>query len=97
MTITKSDYDFKFNENENVGKILQIYDLDRGGMSVTNDMRNVVKAIFERYPDKDESDYIIIYQDSMGMFDAWEDGRFIPIQKTTIKEAVEFYNKTYKS
>lgn len=50
------DYEFKV-----MGCLLVIVDLDRGNMSVTNDIEAV---IWELSRDRDLSDYAIIYRDS---------------------------------
>lgn len=58
----KSDYTYKVTEN-----IISIIDLDKGGLSVTNDIENIIQDL--RNIIGDLSGYAIIYRDSMGIWD----------------------------
>lgn len=65
--MTKSDYDYTIHTEE---KTLSIVDLDRGNMSVTNDIENVVTEIAE-FEQIDPAEYKIVYRDSQGCWDGW--------------------------
>lgn len=79
---TRSDW-----RHEWVDGILVIYDLNLGGMSVTNDMENVLKCIGAKPTDT------ILYQDSELYFDQvslTESGSiiFFPIRSKVLSEAL---------
>lgn len=59
--MTKSDYTYTIEDG-----FLKIVDLDMGGMSVTNDIENVITEIGLS---EDILNLRIIYQDSMGEWD----------------------------
>lgn len=72
---SKADYNYKL-----LGNTLSIVDLNRGRMSVTNCIEDVVEEICELHdlvPEK----MIIVYQDTEGIWDGWDHKRkrFIPI------------------
>lgn len=71
-------------------KFLVILDENRGGMSVTNDIENVVESIC--FDDKiSAADHFIIYKDSDGMWDGWDHQTqsFIPLQCTKKSNAID--------
>ena len=85
---TRSDYNHMVTQFAGRDVIL-IEDLNNGGMSVTNDIENVVADISLK--EKIEpSRYLIVYKDSEGMWDGWDHkGQdFIPIQVTDKWQAV---------
>ena len=66
---SKADYDYKL-----LGNTLSIVDLNRGRMSVTNCIEDVVEEICEAHdlvPEK----MIIVYQDTEGIWDGWDHKR----------------------
>ena len=84
---SKADYDFKVS-----CRVLVIYDLNLGNMSVTNDIENVLAEIFENEIDRGDVKKII-YQDSDGYFDeALHDGEkftgFAPIREKVLHKAL---------
>ena len=81
---TSSDYEYEI-----IGDVVVIYDLNLGRMSVTNDIEEVIKEIGTTV---DLSTRKIIYRDSCGVFDGitLNKERFYPINKTTLKEALNF-------
>ena len=84
MPIPRSDYEYTIKAG-----VLYIVDLDKGGMSVTNDMENVLAEI-ETHEGKITSQ--IIYRDSEGVWDevtGWPgDIGFAPIGARTMTEAL---------
>jgi len=83
---TNSDYIYFIK-----GKVLIIEDSDLGNRSVTNDIQNVLTAI---YNDLDFLPETIIYKDSLGNFDGvdHEQGKFIrfyPVNETDLEKALE--------
>lgn len=70
-------------------RIITIIDEDRG-MSVTNDIENVVKEI-ESLHGLDADDYLIIYRDTDGTWDGWDNKNqlFIPLSAANEEEATE--------
>lgn len=77
--------DFHF---EVIGNVVVIYDLDRGGRSVTNDVENVLRVIGESVTLEEKK---IIYQDSCGIFDGINlaGERFYSVNKKTLGEALK--------
>ena len=70
------------------GDVLVIYDLNLGGMSVTNDMDNILEIL------KVKPGQRIIYMDSEGIFDGVElkESRavsFYPVRETNLQTALE--------
>ena len=62
--LSKANYDYDM-----VDGILWIEDLNKGGMSVTNDMGNVLKEIASENEPHKLIDFGIIYKDSLGYWD----------------------------
>lgn len=75
-------------------KIWSIVDEDRGRMSVTNDIENVVGEICTRQ-NIEAKDYKWIYRDSEGMWDGWDPVRedFISLGADNEKDAIQFIIK----
>lgn len=68
----KSRANFLYRIGEIHGqKILLIRDLDLGNLSVTNDIENVVADITV-HETIDPLEHMIIYRDSMGMWNGWD-------------------------
>jgi|LauGreDrversion4_2_1035121.scaffolds.fasta_scaffold35400_3 hypothetical protein len=61
--MVKSAYTYETIDNF----IIIIYDLDQGGMSVTNDLENIITKLKNEL--QNINDYILIYRDSNGTFD----------------------------
>lgn len=70
MVKTRANFMYKIGE-ANGTKMLLIVDQDAGGMSVTNDIENVVAFIGEKEA-IDPDDYFIAYKDSEGNWDGWD-------------------------
>lgn len=90
--MVKSNYDYYVYQG-----VLCIEDLNlRGGMSVTNDIENVVKEIHEKCT-KVEIPDMIIYRDSDLMWDGWDHKKeeFIYLQVEDIAEAVKLIKEYY--
>ena len=88
---SKSDYDYSiYFINDN--KIISIIDRNRGRMSVTNNIENVVSEIAVEN-NLNPNEYLIIYKDSEGMWDGWEfkSKRFIRLNCNTERNATERY------
>lgn len=70
--------------------ILTIEDLDIGGMSVTNDIENVVQDV-EKMERINAERYVIVYRDSEGVWDGWDarNSRFVHCGQDTWQDAVE--------
>lgn len=58
----RSDYEFYKYSNENGYKVALLADLDKGSVSVTNDIENVANDLKVEH---------IIYRDSRGIIDYW--------------------------
>lgn len=78
--------------------VLWIVDLNRGGMSVTNCVEDVVGEIYYVISQPEsilEPEKVkrmrIIYQDSEGMWDGWDNKRqeFIHIQASSLDSAID--------
>ena len=67
MAKSNYTYDFKTYKGRN---FLVIEDLNTGGMSVTNNIEQVVEDCFEAH-DLQPHQAFIIYKDSNGMWDGW--------------------------
>lgn len=76
----KSDYTYEMQSHQGYA-ILVIEDLDQGGMSVTNNIENVVEEISLMEQVKITPDsHIIIYLDSDGLWTGWHMTKgFLPI------------------
>ncbi len=86
MFKSRASYNFRIIEDK---KILSIVDNDQG-MSVTNDIENVIQDIKTISQEKLEG-YKVIYQDTDGIWDGWDmiKNGFIPLQAETEDEAIE--------
>lgn len=86
----KSDYDFKIMKLNNF-YFLVIEDLDLGGMSVTNNIENVVEEIRKSHPDFKPEETAIIYCDSMKNWDGWDykTKTFIGLDTQYLQTAIE--------
>ncbi len=84
--MAKADYDYTIH-TEN--KTLAIVDLDKGGMSVTNDIECVVHEI-AGIEQINPADYLIVYRDSQGCWDGWNhsDRSFVALFEKTSEEAL---------
>jgi len=89
----KSDYIHRI-ENFSGRQIIIIEDLNLGGMSVTNNIENVVREI-EIMEKIKASEFMIIYKDSEGVYDGFDYAKeqFIPLQEDHWKGAVSKYIK----
>lgn len=72
--------------------IISITDLNKGNMSVTNDIENVVKDIFDNlqtFP----NNCLIIYRDSRGVWDGYDhkSRQFVPLHELTPVAAIKKY------
>lgn len=92
---TKADFNYQIIEENS---IIFIEDQNKGSMSLTNDMENVLEEIFNTELSKDVKfsldDYTIIYRDSTGIIDGVNVTNnkffgFFPIQVGTLEEAIE--------
>ena len=72
--------------------VIIIEDLNRGNISVTNDIENVVKEI-SLVEHLNPANYIIVFKDSMGGWDAWDNKnqQFIPLSETDYRDAIDKY------
>lgn len=93
LSMFDAEFDYKFRD-----EMLVIYDLNRGGKSVTNDMENVLRIIGLENPDKQITpNTIIIYLDSEKKFDGVKYNGldrsvgFIPLRADTEHEARRKY------
>jgi hypothetical protein len=79
-------------------KYIEITDLNKGNMSVTNDIENVVKAIIKKETIDVTTDFFIIYKDSDGFWDGWdyETKAFISLQTTSVLNAVWLMEQEYE-
>ena len=69
--MAKADYSHKLHCNEDVEVYgISIIDLNLGGMSVTNNIEEVVEEICGRFL-IDPNSVIIVYRDSDGRWDGW--------------------------
>lgn len=88
--MSKSDYNYAIEENEN---LIIVEDLNRGRMSVTNNIEEVVCEIQDKHPDC-YFEYVI-YFDSEGVWDAWDikNERFILLNAGDLITAKHRLNK----
>ena len=91
MKITRSNYEWEIREG-----ILCIEDQNLGGVSVTNDIENILTEIY-LYSDNSIRDMKVIYRDSDGIWDGvhpkWgqrkcESVNFYPIQERELEIAI---------
>lgn len=84
--MTKSDFTYKLLFDQH---IISIVDLNRGRMSVTNDIENVILSICKENG-LEVFDWKVIYQDSEGQWDGFDSTKsnFIALNCTNEKDAV---------
>lgn len=89
--MSKSNYNYHI---KGIGghNVIAIEDLNQGGMSVTNNIENVVDEICHKeniFP----RGYIIIYKDSEGFWDGWDYNKqdFIVLHVKDMETAIELY------
>lgn len=72
--------------------VIMIEDLDLGNVSVTNDIKNVVKEI-SSVEEIDPGQYMIIYKDSSGSWDGWDHHRqdYVALQEDDHRDAIDKY------
>lgn len=72
--------------------VIAIENLNIGGMSVTNNIENVVDEIAAAEK-IDPQQHMIVYKDSDGVWDGWDysNGSFISLQEDDYKDAVDKY------
>lgn len=87
----KSNYTYQIKTHDGRSCIV-IQDKDAGGKTVTNNMEDVIDEICHK-ENINPADYIIIYQDSMGLYDGWNYTKadFVILQVTNWETAVEVY------
>lgn len=85
--MARAEYTFKLDE---INQLIVIEDQNTGGMSVTNDIENVVEAIAEK-ANIDPLDYVVIYKDTNGLWDGWDPilERYIILGAKTLDAAVK--------
>lgn len=80
----RSDYEWGIDRN-----VVWIKDLDRGGMSVTNNIDAILKHLSHHVP---LSDYLFMYCDSMGKWDGLTFNgiipSFFPLNETDYNKAI---------
>lgn len=97
--MTRSDYTYALREL-NGHKFICIIDQNRGNMSVTNDIENVVDEILEKEKII-ASDHLIVYQDSDCSWDGWDHERkaFVCLnskdQYSSMKNYIKHFSKVY--
>jgi hypothetical protein len=89
--MTRSDYTYEVRDYAG-RNVIKIEDLDRGRVSVTNDIKNVVEEIAKK-ENLDARRYMIIYKDSEGRWDGWDHNLqdFVPIRSFNWKSAINIY------
>lgn len=95
--MARADYSYFIKKDHNP-PIIVVRDLNLGGMSVTNDIGNVIEDIAQK-ENLNPVEHLIIYRDSMGMWDGYDFAtmNFIPLQATSLREAVtNYFNKEEK-
>lgn len=97
MIQPRAQYDYAITHLEGQ-RFIVIEDLNRGAMSVTNDIENVVAAIEEEHRIKAEQpDFLIIYRDSEGDYDGWrKKGSFVFLNARTEEVAKKRYLELIK-
>lgn len=87
----KSNYTYSVTDISG-RNVIAIEDLNNGGMSVTNNIENVISEI-ENAEKIDAKCYMVIYKDSNGIFDGFDckTGDFFPLNKNNLTEAITEY------
>jgi hypothetical protein len=88
LTETKSDYSYTKIKKDGI-IVIAIIDLNLGGMSVTNNIENVVDAICHKEKIKPD-DAAFIYMDSLKTWDGWNQktGWFVALSTNDKQEAI---------
>lgn len=86
-----SDYTYQI-KTYNGRACIVIQDNNTDGKSVTNNMENVIDEICHK-EEINPADYIIIYQDSQGLYDGWNYSKqdFVILQVSNWETAVELF------
>lgn len=94
FTKTRADFDYSIFNHPPAGGVIAIEDRDQGGMSVTNDIENVVAHIGE-VEEIDPRNFLIIYRDSQGVWDGWNPQKndFVYLGQQDTKAAIDKYYK----
>ena len=91
----KADFRYSINTTTIKGtevKFIEIVDLDKGAISVTNDIENVIAEIKEIEGIDDTSNYLIVYRDSQDIWDGYsEQYSFVPLNCYDVISAVKKY------
>lgn len=89
--MTRANYIHSLRAVEGVN-VMVIEDLDIGGVSVTNDMENVVHDI-EVMEKVSAEKYMIVYRDSDCVWDGWDarNERFVHLGQDTWQDAVQVF------
>lgn len=89
--MARADYSYFIKKDHNP-PIIVVRDLNLGGMSVTNDIGNVIEDIAQK-ENLNPVEHLIIYRDSMGMWDGYNFStmNFIPLQAKGWVEAINKY------
>lgn len=89
--MNRSNYTHRIETHENKN-VLVIEDLNRGNMSVTNNIEGVLDEIIQMTKIFIHS-YLIIYRDSEGVWDGYNYNteQFITLNERTWQEAAEKY------
>lgn len=81
----RSDYEWGIDRD-----VIWVRDLDRGGMSVTNNISAILKYLDQHVPVKE---YLLMYCDSMGRWDglvySGDTVGFFPINETDYNKAIQ--------
>jgi hypothetical protein len=72
--------------------VIIIEDLDLGNVSVTNDIKNVIKEIVS-VENFDPCQYLIVYKDSSGFWDGWDYAKhdYVALQEEDYRDAIDKY------
>ena len=94
MARSNYEYEFKSYKGRN---FLVIEDLNRGSMSVTNDIETVVQECFQDKKLEPHQVYII-YKDSDGIWDGWDAAKqgFVALQQPTEEDAKDTIIRIYE-
>lgn len=85
IKMSSADYTYRITNG-----VISIIDLDQGGVSVTNDIENVIAEIVYK-ENIDPIKYKIIYRDSAGFWDGYRflEEEFVHIGVKSEKETLE--------
>lgn len=86
----KSDYMYTIDFEKG---FIQIVDLDKGGVSVTNNIEEVISEIAQK-EGIDVVTFDVIYRDSAGIWDGWDPilHEYIILNAQTMDEAKDLYD-----